>query len=248
MTAKPIDAARLSEIVALCARMRCWHDEDLASAQACVSCESSVHTPSDLEPTPLCDLCAQRLVNDVPNLLAEIARLQFDLGHATSHEGDHLSKASRRMVDTVMGDRDALRAAVARLRTEVEQLSKRPLRTFDHIGGDRLADEVAVLIRRKAIDARSPAGDALLDYREPPSTERADRMAVLETENERLAADVLRLTETARSAAENWMAACRQRDEARAESEQLRQRVRDQDEELQAHAQRGWRELLEEKP
>lgn len=44
-----------------------------------------------------------------------------------------------------------------------------------------LADEVAVLVRRKVIDSRDPAADALLDFRDPPSTPRADRMAVLET-------------------------------------------------------------------
>ena len=52
--------------------------------------------------------------------------------------------------------------------------------TFDKRCADALADEVAVLIRRKVIDARSPAGDALLDYREPPSSPRADRLAELE--------------------------------------------------------------------
>lgn len=54
------------------------------------------------------------------DLLAEITRLRSDLDHATAHDGDHLSKASRRMVDTVMGDRDALRLEVAKLRTTLE--------------------------------------------------------------------------------------------------------------------------------
>lgn len=49
---------------------------------------------------------------------------------------------------------------------------------------DAIADEVAVLVRRKVIDSRSPAADALLDYREPPSTERADRLAQLEAQLE----------------------------------------------------------------
>jgi hypothetical protein len=53
---------------------------------------------------------------------------------------------------------------------------------------DRLADEVAALVRRRVIDSRSPAADALLDYREPPSTPRADRLAALEREVERLLA------------------------------------------------------------
>lgn len=43
-----------------------------------------------------------------------------------------------------------------------------------------LADEVDVLVQRKVIDSRSPAADALLDFREPPSTERSDRLVVLE--------------------------------------------------------------------
>ena len=48
---------------------------------------------------------------------------------------------------------------------------------FDRLCADRLADEVAVLVRRGALDSRSPAADALLDYREPPSSSRADRLA-----------------------------------------------------------------------
>jgi hypothetical protein len=45
---------------------------------------------------------------------------------------------------------------------------------------EALADEVAVLVRRGVIDARSPAADALLDFRNPPSSPRADRLAELE--------------------------------------------------------------------
>lgn len=49
----------------------------------------------------------------------------------------------------------------------------------------RLADEVDVLVRRKVIDHRSPAADALLDFREPPSTERSCRLAELEQARDR---------------------------------------------------------------
>lgn len=49
---------------------------------------------------------------------------------------------------------------------------------------DALADEVAALVRRRVIDSRSPAADALLDYRDPPTTPRADRLAVLEAERD----------------------------------------------------------------
>ena len=61
------------------------------------------------------------------------------------------------------------------------------------IGAARLADEVAALVRRGVLDSRSPAADALLDYRNPPSSERADRLAAAE---QRVAA----LTEAQREA------------------------------------------------
>lgn len=58
----------------------------------------------------------------------------------------------------------------------------------------RLADEVQVLIRRRVIDARSPAADALLDFRNPPSTPRADRLVELELEVERLVRNLGEMT------------------------------------------------------
>ena len=50
--------------------------------------------------------------------------------------------------DAIVGEMDAADATMAALK----------------IGADRLADEVAVLVRRRVIDARSLASDALLDY------------------------------------------------------------------------------------
>lgn len=49
--------------------------------------------------------------------------------------------------------------------------------TLDKRCADALADEVDVLVRRKVIDARSPAADALLDYRNPPSSLRSEAIA-----------------------------------------------------------------------
>lgn len=46
--------------------------------------------------------------------------------------------------------------------------------------GGRLADEVAVLVRQRVVDQRSPVADALLDFREPPASERSDRLVTLE--------------------------------------------------------------------
>jgi hypothetical protein len=82
-------------------------------------------------------------------------------------------------VDKAYDERDALVAENERLRHTREMRDR---------CADLLADEVAVLVRRDVIDSRSPAADALLDYRDPPSTERADRMAGLERELSRLRA------------------------------------------------------------
>lgn len=47
---------------------------------------------------------------------------------------------------------------------------------FDKRAADNLADEVAVLIQRGVVDSRSLLADALLDYRDPPTSERALRL------------------------------------------------------------------------
>lgn len=57
---------------------------------------------------------------------------------------------------------------------------------FDRQAADEMADAVAALVTRKVIDARSPAADALLNYRNPPRTERSDLISELQAENERL--------------------------------------------------------------
>lgn len=79
----------------------------------------------------------------------------------------------------------ALGATVATLQGENARM-KAILGSFDKRCADALADEVAVLVRRQVIDARSPAGDALLDYRNPPSTPRADRLTTLQAKVEEM--------------------------------------------------------------
>jgi hypothetical protein len=68
---------------------------------------------------------------------AELARLSEELSHATAAEGDWLSKASRAMCSTMLGDRDALRAQVRDLeawgRNEVERANA----TADHVIAER---------------------------------------------------------------------------------------------------------------
>lgn len=63
----------------------------------------------------------------------------------------------------------------------IDALAEKGLSPLARRAADALADEVAVLVRRKVVDSRSPAADALLDYRDPPSTERADRIAAAES-------------------------------------------------------------------
>lgn len=63
---------------------------------------------------------------------------------------------------------------------EIERLNAQPVRLFDHLAAERMADEIAVLVQRKFIDSRSPAADALLDYRDPPQTERSERIVDME--------------------------------------------------------------------
>jgi hypothetical protein len=79
-------------------------------------------------------------------------------------------------------------ARVQRLREEGE------VHFFDKIAAERLADEVAVLVCRGVIDARPPAGDALLDYRSPPPSDRSDRLVNLEAEVQSAERDIEALT------------------------------------------------------
>jgi len=88
-----------------------------------------------------------------------------------------------------------------RLRLSLGLLLKRV--AIDATGGmsrrlvcaDKLADEVAVLIRRGSLDACSPVGVALGDYREPPATFRSDRLAGVEEQNEGRATEISELHE-----------------------------------------------------
>lgn len=86
-----------------------------------------------------------------------------------------------------------LRANLAALLTgyesaldEVARINSQPMRLVDHLAAQHMADEIAVLVRRKVIDSRSPAADALLDYRNPPQSERSDRMVDLEQQLARM--------------------------------------------------------------
>lgn len=59
---------------------------------------------------------------DALDLADQLESSLEELSHATAHDGDWLSKASRSMCETVLGDREALRARVRVLTAEVEAL------------------------------------------------------------------------------------------------------------------------------
>jgi hypothetical protein len=71
-------------------------------------------------------------------------------------------------------ERDEARAEAERLRNERNGPLTTKLRA-----ADALADAVAAMVSLRQIDARSLAGDALLDYRDPPRSERSDALAAL---------------------------------------------------------------------
>lgn len=95
---------------------------------------------------------------------------------------------------TMLAILDALDAAE---RERDEARVALPRMPFDVRCADALADEVDALIAAKIIDSRSPAADALLDYRDPPRTPRSDALAEARAECERLRAELA----TARDAA-----------------------------------------------
>ncbi len=84
-------------------------------------------------------------------------------------------------------ERDQDSELIATFRTAAPELAREVLRrihlrTMNDRCAAALADEVAVLVRRGVIDARSPAADALLDLRSPPTTPRSERLATLEAQ------------------------------------------------------------------
>lgn len=92
-------------------------------------------------------------------LQEETCRLREELERVAANRAELVED-----VASAVAERDAKHAEVIRLRQDA----------------GRLADEVQVLIQRRVLDARSPAGDALLDFREPPRSERGDRLVELE--------------------------------------------------------------------
>jgi chromosome segregation ATPase len=108
----------------------------------------------------------------------ELARLLRDGRAVPLHEEAMRARAAE----------EALEAKLREAQTELSTVRDRepPWQR----SADNLADEVAALVTRGVLDARSGAADALLDYRNPPRTPRADRLAALEAQLRVASADV----------------------------------------------------------
>jgi hypothetical protein len=97
---------------------------------------------------------------------ADVLRLQGELMETRGERDAAVARAKRKddqlsildeVAQRIIRQRDTLRARLA----EVEGI-----RTFKDRAADALADEVTLLVDRQVIDVRSPAADALLDYRD----------------------------------------------------------------------------------
>ena len=110
-------------------------------------------------------------------------------------------RSNMKQVESDLAKEITLRARVKELEALME-----PWR----VTAQALADEVDVLVRRHIIDARSPAADALLDFRNPPMTPRSDRLTTLEFQLDEARADL-------RMALAERRDALSERDEARSQ-------------------------------
>ncbi len=83
---------RRLELQHLASEMERWDRDDLAGDQTCMSCGSSIHIPSDLEPTPLCHGCAHAVAAELHALLSEIRELEKQLHRADPGIDDLLAE------------------------------------------------------------------------------------------------------------------------------------------------------------
>lgn len=116
------------EIADLSDRIDAWSEQHDADKQVCVGCESTLHTPNGLDPTPLSNLCAQRLAGETPRLVARIVRLETELamrsptGEAIADLLGHLDAAT---YDAILAKLDeAKRANLAAVRAVRHQLAQ----------------------------------------------------------------------------------------------------------------------------
>lgn len=105
----------------------------------------------------------------VPWSVADQAYSVYAARYGESQTLEHLAERGgfgAEEMDAFLPDWREKSDALAQARARVKVLEGRRIPYFDARGADRLAREVEALVKRGVIDARSPAGDALLDYQE----------------------------------------------------------------------------------
>lgn len=113
--------------------------------------------------------------SEVDRLKAALERMTRERDLAIAHDSqpyptaDAYEKACAAL-HAAKAERDTLRAEGERLKARM------PREPFDVRCADALANEVDRLVRRRIIDSRSPAADALVEYRNPPTDPRQPRL------------------------------------------------------------------------
>ncbi len=103
-----------------------------------------------------------------------------DTRKAISLLDSHPELADQPMFISLRNDWVTALALATRLRAAEQERDVARVRL--DVDAVRLADEVQVLIQRNVIGSRCPAADALLDFREPPRSERGDRLVAAEAQ------------------------------------------------------------------
>jgi hypothetical protein len=159
---------RIAELRALC-------EADAYELEGeCLRCRSAMHIPEDLEPTVVCDLCAQEIVaTALPEVLDEIERLTAALAKA-EHERN---LATVEAIGHAHSD-GHLSSLVDEQREEIERLTK------ERDNWRRSADAAMNSLRYwEGIKERAEKAEAAID--------EANRLRTLAIEhNERVAADL----------------------------------------------------------
>jgi hypothetical protein len=176
--------------------------------ESCGRCHQSVcgyaQQPREPSPEPIDMLSLVRDMDSLPWLERD--------GRAIAAYAQPEVLALARKGDALISE---LRTTVAAQAAEIERLKESaPREPFDVRCADALADEVDALIRRNVIDSRSPAADALLDYRDPPRTPRSARIAALEEEVARLSQPVRKAVDLATLISEHTTLALASREAA----------------------------------
>jgi hypothetical protein len=152
----------------------------------CVRCGRSIPKRDERVGGLCLDCSTHRTCNEKIAALEADLDLQIKLTTKTMGEQNRTLKKLAEAEALVLKWQEGYAAAQAEISLLKETLETTRRRfsvttgePFQFMDAEMLADEVAVLVRKGIVDSRSPVADALLNYRDPPATERSDRLAKL---------------------------------------------------------------------